>query len=398
MRNTVLKTLAAAAAVSLALAACGGGGGGGGGSSGSGTGTGTTSPSTPTASNVALLAAYNPPADIAAAVVTNYAGPSFASYVGNSGFQSNCDAAATTSTTVVVAPDVIVFSANGASLKAQQLAADQFEHQALPTVRTALGLPASGTAFDGKNKVVLCVDTALGQGIGETGTAITGQTALGLNGPMMQLMSADSPNFAQRFPSATSLDVLVPLTTHESTHAALYSLMEPFGGGEIWWQEGMAQTVAGQSIGTKASVLATVQAGDVLAASNPNTDLNAYGAYEATVQYLTSTAPGGLGFGLQNMKTFVSTYVANATALCAQPIPNGIIPPAGQTSGMPAGQYNVCAPSVPGMIDTRLQTAFDAAFNATFKDSNGSPLLLHTADGANSLEATLYQRLNGFLP
>ncbi|MCA7967329.1 hypothetical protein LGM54_30565 [Burkholderia cenocepacia] len=396
MRNTTLKTVAAAAAVSFALAACGGGGGGGSSGSGSGSGTGTGTTTTSTSNGQALLAAYTPPADIAGDVVTNYSGPSFNSYVGTSGLQSACSGS-TVSTTVVDAPDTIVFSANGASVKAQQLAADQFENQALPTVRTALALPATGTAFDGQNKVVLCVDKALGQGIGETGTAITGQTVLGLPGPVVQLMSADSPNFDTRYPGATSLDAMAPLVVHESTHAALYSLMEPFGGGEIWFQEGTAQTIAGQSIGTKASVLATVQAGDVLAASNPNTDLSAYGAYEATLQYLTSSAAGGLGFGLANLKNFVATYKADAMTLCAQPIPSGTIPPVTQTTGMPTGQYNACVGGA-GSIDTRVQAAFDTAFNSTFKDSNGSPLLLHTADGANSLEATLYQRLSAFLP
>ncbi|MFP6557326.1 hypothetical protein WJ542_03135 [Paraburkholderia sp. B3] len=393
MMSNMLKTVAAAAAVSFALAACGGGGGGGssGSGSGSGSGTGTT---TSTSNGQALLAAYTPPADIAGDVVTNYSGPSFNSYVGTSGLQSACSGS-TVSTTVVDAPDVIVFSA-GASVKAQELAADQFENQALPTVRTALALPATGTAFDGQNKVVLCVDKALGQGIGETGTAITGQTVLGLPGPVMQLMSADSPNFDTRYPGAKSLDAMAPLVVHESTHAALYSLMEPFGGGEIWFQEGTAQTVAGQSIGTKTSVLATVQAGDVLAASNPNTDLNAYGAYEATLQYLTSSAPGGLGYGLTNLKNFVETYKADAMALCAQPWPAGTIPPVTQTTGMPTGQYNACVGGA-GSISPQLETAFDTAFNATFRDANGSPLLLHTADGSNSLESTLYQRLDGFL-
>jgi hypothetical protein len=214
----------------------------------------------------------------------------------------------------------------------------------------------------------------------------------------VQLMAASSPNFDARFPGATSLDVLVPLITHESTHAALYSLMEPFGGGETWFQEGTAQTVAGQSIGPKATVLAAVQASDLLTANNPNTDLNAYPVYEATLQYLTSSAAGGLGFGLTNLKTFVATYKANAMALCAQPIPAGLTPTAAQIVGVPAGTENVCDSS-PGLIDSRLETAFDQAFRSTFT-SNGAPLLLHTADdpSGNSLEQTLYQRLNGFLP
>ncbi len=396
MRNTTLKTLAAAAALSLILAACGGGGGGG--SSGNNTGGGTTT--TSTNNGASLLAAYTPPADIAAAVTTSYTGPAFS--VGSSGIVSSCSNLALVGSAVVDAPDVVVFGANGASTKALELAADLFENQAVPTVRSALGLPASGVAFDDSNKVQLCVDTALGQGIGETGTAITGQTGLGLPNPsmpspVMQLMSADSANFNVRYPGATSLDVLVPLFTHEATHAALYSLEEPFGGGEVWWQEGMAQTVAGQSAGTKASVLAAVQASDVLAVGSTS-NLDSYGAYESVVQYLTSSAAGGLGFGVSNMKTFIAAYKADATALCVQAIPAGLTPNANETAGMAAGQYNVCAPGAPGVVDARLETAFDQAFNATFKDSNG-PLYLHTADdpSGNSLEQTLYARLNAFL-
>ncbi|MBI0326950.1 hypothetical protein I6G79_07765 [Burkholderia plantarii] len=350
-----------------------------------------------------MLAQYTVPADIAAAVVTNYSGPAFS--VGNSPMQSNCSNASVTSTTVVDAPDVVVFSANGASLKSQEVAADLFE-QAVPQIRTALGLPASGVAFDGTNKVQLCVDTALGQSAGETGGSVTGQTAQGPAGVIVQLMSPDSANFDARYPGATSYTDGTPglryfdLFRHEGTHAALYSLASPFGGMEAWFQEGMATTVSQLPMGSKASVLAAVQATDLLPANGTAAgDMGtSYPAYEATIGLLTSTAPGGLGYGLTNIPAFVAAYKANVMAACAQPIPNGIIPPVGQTFGMPAGEYNVCAPNAPGAQDGRLAVAFDTAFNSTFKDSNGSPLLLHTADGANSLEATLYQRLSAFLP
>lgn len=390
MRNTVLNTLAVGAAVatSLNLAACGGGG-----ASGAGTGT-------PTASNgAALLAQYVVPASIAGSVVTNYTGTF---NVGNSGMQSNCSNAAVTSTTVVDAPDVVVYAANGASLKAQEVAADLFE-QAVPQIRAALGLSGSGTAFDGTTKISLCVDTALGQGASEVGSSVTGQTAQGPAGVVMQVMSPDSSNFGARYPAATSYTGgttglrYFDLFRHEGTHAALYSLAEPFGGMDTWFQEGMATTVAQLPMGSKASILAAAQASDLLTANGSGNDMGtSYPVYEATIDYLTSS-PGGLGYGLTNMPAFVAAYKAKAMAACVQPIPNGLIPTAGQAYGMPAGEYNVCAPSVPGMIDTRLVAAFDQAFNATFT-SNGAPLLLHTADGSNSLEATLPQRLAAFLP
>ncbi|WP_244136629.1 hypothetical protein [Burkholderia vietnamiensis] len=399
MRNTVLKTLAVATALSFGLAACGGGGGGG--SSGNNTGGGTTTSSTN--NGAALLAAYAVPASIAADVVTNYTG-TFS--VGNSGMQSNCANAAVTSTTVVDAPDVVVYAANGASLKSQEVAADLFE-QAVPQIRAALGLSATGTGFDGTTKVQLCIDPNLGTGDGETGggTSITGQTAQGPGAVIVQVMSPDSPNFDARYPGATSYtDGAVGLRyfdlfRHEGTHAALYSLAEPFGGMEAWFQEGMATTVAQLPMGSKASILAAVQATDLLPANSAAAgDMGtSYPAYEATIGLLTSTAPGGLGYGLTNIPAFVATYKAKAMAACAQSIPSGLTPNPNATAGMPAGQYNVCAPAAPGAVDGRLGTAFDQAFNTTFT-SNGAPLLLHTADGSNSLEATLYQRLSAFLP
>ncbi|HDR9169516.1 TPA: hypothetical protein QDB40_003513 [Burkholderia vietnamiensis] len=351
-----------------------------------------------------MLAAYAVPASIAADVVTNYTG-TFS--VGNSGMQSNCANAALVSTTVVDAPDIVVFTTTG-SLKAQEVAADLFE-QAVPQIRAALGLPTTGTGFDGTNKIQLCVDPNLGTGDGETGggTSITGQTAQGQGSVIVQVMSPDSPNFDARYPGATSYtDGTVGLRyfdlfRHEGTHAALYSLAEPFGGMEAWFQEGMATTVAQLPIGSKASILAAVQATDLLPANGAAAgDMGtSYPAYEATIGLLTSSAPGGLGFGLTNIPAFVATYKAKAAALCVQPIPAGLTPNANETAGMAVGQYNVCAPGAPGVLDARLETAFDQAFNSTFKNSNGSTLYLHTADdpSGNSLEQTLYARLNAFL-
>jgi len=67
------------------------------------------------------------------------------------------------------------------------------------------------------------------------------------------------------------------------------------------------------------------------------------------------------------------------------------------TDGMPAGTYNTCYHSG-GAVDQRVLTAFHTAFNATFKNADSTPLLLHVADGANSLEATLHARLDAYLP
>lgn len=378
--------------LALALAGCGGGGGGSSGRSTSGTGTTST-----TSNGAALLAAYTPPADIVADVQTNYTGPAFSTY--NSGLASNCENPSKVSSTVIVTPNALVFSA-GASLKAQELAADLLE-QAIPQIRADFGLPSSGVAFDGTNRISLCVDPTMGQSAGETGTGVTGQTGTGV-GPVMQVMAADSPSFDQRYPGATSYSAPVgqsyaDLFVHETTHAAVYSLTEPFLGPETFFQEGLATTLSHLPLGSKGSILAAVQASDLLSTSNANSDMNAYPVYEATMTYVTSTAAGGLGYGMTNIPAFLATFKTKAETACAQAIPNGLTPTAAQTVGLPTGQYNTCM-GAPGVIDSRLTAAFDSAWNATFKDSGGAtPLYLHTADSADSLESTLYQRLSGFL-
>ncbi|MCA8183361.1 hypothetical protein [Burkholderia vietnamiensis] len=129
MKRTTRRGTSAAGLTLLALTlvGCGGGGGGSGSSS-----TGATS--TTTTNGAALLAAYTPPASIVADVQANYTGPAFSTY--NSGLSSNCANASKVSSTVIVTPNAVVFSA-GASLKAQELAADLLE-QAIPQIRTAL--------------------------------------------------------------------------------------------------------------------------------------------------------------------------------------------------------------------------------------------------------------------
>lgn len=385
-----LSLLGMSVLTAFALSACGGGGGSSGGTSTPSSGTTTTNNAS------ALLAAYTPPADIAAEVVPIASAPAFD--VGSSTMQSNCQVGSKLSPNVVVTPDAIVYGA-GASTKAMELAADIFENQAIPQVRAALGLPTTGVAFGG-GKVQICVDTALGVSDSESGTSVTGQTALGGSGPVIQLMSADSSNFSARYPGATSYTSPVgtsyaTLFVHEGTHAALFSLSEPFGGLPTFLQEGLAQLVAQQPGGTRASVLAEVAGTDILAVNNTNSDMNLYPAYLATMDYLTSSAAGGLGFGLTNIKTLMQTYVTDATTLCAAAIPNGLTPTAAETQSMPAGEYNTCSAG-----DPRLSTGFDQAFSQSFKNADGSPLYLHTGEdpAGNALEQTLGARLSAFLP
>lgn len=390
MKRITHRGVAAFGLTLLALAIAGCGSGGGGGNTSSSTG---TNGSTGTSSNgTSLLANYVIPDAIAADVVTNYSGPAFTT--NNSAVQARCANTSVVSSTVIVTPNTLVFSA-GASLKAQELAADLAE-QAIASVRSYFNQPSSTVGFDGINKVQICVDPMLGAS-GSGNTSITGQTGLNVS----QIMSADSPNFDARYANAPTYATPVgtsyfDLFRHEMTHAYNYAQVEPFVGLEPWYLEGTASIVSQLLVPSKATILGFVNSTDLLSPTNDDSNLTVLPAYASIIDYLTSSAPGGLNNGQASLQTLLTTFKANAIAVCGQPIQSGVTPAAPQTLGMPAGTYNACA-GANGTIDPRLETAFDQAFNSTFKDTNGAPLLLHTNDGSNSLEATLYQRLNGFL-
>lgn len=380
-----LKTLAAAAAVSLALAACGGGGGGGG-SSGTGTGTTTTGET----GGQKLLDAYAVPASIAADKVTGYTTP-FSSF--NTSVQPNCLQAGLTSTTVYVTPNAVVYATTTVSDKAQALAADLTE-QGIANDKAFLGLSTSTVGYDG-TRVNVCVDSALGQSIGETGTGVTGSGAR----DVFEVMSIDSPQFDTRYPGATSItgSGYANLYKHELTHVAHDALLGPIAGGalERWFAEGLAESAVNAPLPSKTTVLGYVDSADLITAAGSD-DMTVYPAYQASVQYLLQNP--GLGFGATNVPAFLAAFRARAEALCAQPIPAGVTYPASMTDGLPAGTYNACASATPGTVDDRVRALFDTTFNATFKNADGTPLLLHTADGANSFEATLHDRLAAWLP
>lgn len=370
--------------MSIALGACGGGGGG---SSGGNNGGGTA---TTTSSGAALLAAYTIPSSIAAEKVTNYATP-FS--VGSTFVQSNCQLTNDTSTTVYVTPNFVIYATNGVSDKAQALAADLAE-QGIAKVKAYFGLDTSTTGYDGTNRIDVCVDNALGVSQGETGTGLTGQGSTNV----LQVMSADSTNFDARYPNATGYTGVSDygsLYTHELTHVFHNTRLGLAQGGlERWFEEGLATNVVGAPLPSKATVMGYIDGQDLITAAG-NQDMSAYSAYQAIVQYVLQ-GNGGLGFGATNIPAFLDTVKADATATCALPIQPGITKPAEVTAGMPTGYFNDCY-SGSGVVDPRVTTAFDTAFNATFKNSDGTPLLLHTADGANSLEATVHDRLNAYL-
>lgn len=374
-----MKTLAAAA-LSASLAACGGGGGG---SSG-----GTSTTSSNQSNGQALLAAYTVPASIAADKVENYGTPFSA---GNTYLEANCAVAGETSTTVYVTPNTVVYATTGVSDKAQALAADLAE-QGIAADKAFLGLSTGTVGYDG-TRINVCVDGALGASIRETGTGVSGQGAR----DVFQVMSADSPNFDSRYPGATSLAAYGTLYTHELMHVAHEALLGPVAQGalERWFAEGLATAVVNAPLPSKATVLGYVDSQDLITAAGVS-DMNVYPAYQATMQYILG-GNGGLNFGATNIPAFLSTVKANAIAACQAPIPSGIGEPSYLTDGMPAGTYNTCYHSG-GAVDQRVTAAFHTTFNATFKNADGSPLLLHVADGADSLEATLHARLDAFLP
>ncbi|WP_081057396.1 hypothetical protein [Burkholderia vietnamiensis] len=374
-----VAVMGAVAVLAGSLAACGGGGGG---SSG-----GTSTTSSNQSNGQALLAAYTVPASIAADKIQNYGTP-FAA--GNTYLQANCAVAGETSTTVYVTPNTVVYATTGVSDKAQALAADLAE-QGIAADKAFLGLSTGTVGYDG-TRINVCVDSALGASIGETGTGVSGQGAR----DVFQVMSADSPNFDSRYPGATSLASYGTLYTHELMHVAHEALLGPVAQGalERWFAEGLATAAVGAPLPSKATILGYVDSQDLITAAGVS-DMNVYPAYQATTQYILG-GNGGLNFGATNIPGFLATVKADAVAACQAPIPSGIGEPSYLTDGMPAGTYNTCYHSG-GAVDQRVIAAFHTAFNATFKNADGTPLLLHVADGAGSLEATLHDRLSTFL-
>lgn len=372
-----VAAIGATAVLVGSLAACGGG-------SSSGTPATTTSQT----NGQALLAAYTVPASIAADKVTNYATPFTA---GNTYIQANCAIPGETSTTVYVTPNTVVYATTGVSDKAQALAADLAE-QGIAADKAFLGLSTSTVGYDG-TRVNVCVDGALGASIGETGTGVSGQGAR----DTFQVMSEDSPNFDSRYPGATSLAGYGTLYTHELMHVAHEALLGPVAQGalERWFSEGLATAAVGAPLPSKATILGYVDGQDLITAAGVS-DMNVYPAYQATMEYILG-GNGGLNFGATNIPSFLATVKADAIAACQAPIPSGIGEPSYLTDGMPAGTYNTCYHSG-GAVDQRVMAAFHTAFNATFKNADSTPLLLHVADGANSLEATLHARLDAYLP
>ncbi|HDR9033404.1 TPA: hypothetical protein QDB07_000853 [Burkholderia vietnamiensis] len=382
-------TLVGTTALTLALTACGGGGGGDGGSTG---GTGSTTTGT---TGQSLLDAYTVPAAVAAEKTENFPTAFNAS---NTYLQSNCQVAGNASTTVYVGPNTLVYATTGVSDKAQALAAD-YSEQSIAAIKTYFGLDTSVVGFDG-TKIQVCVDSSLGASAGDDSTGVSGQGAF----RALDVMSVDAPSFAARYPGATSLNAPVgtsyfDLYRHEMTHVYEETTVGSVATGSIerWFNEAVAVTVSQLPMPDKATVLGYAQQDLITANSQAAVDMNVYPVYGAAIQMIMSSALGGLGNGVGSINTFLTTYRANAIAACALAIPNGVTEPAYLTDGMPAGTYNGCYVTS-GASSTALQPVFDATFRQVFKDTGGGPLLLHTSDGANSLEATLASRLAAYLP
>jgi hypothetical protein len=386
-------TLLSATALTIALSACGGGGGGGSSSSNTGTGTGTTTTGT---TGQSLLDTYTVPAAIAAEKTANYPTAFDAS---NTYLQSNCQVAGKASTTVYVGPNTLVYATTGVSDKAQALAADYAE-QSIAAIKSYFGLDTSVVGFDG-TKVQVCADNTLGASVGDDTTGVSGQGAF----RALDVMSADSANFAARYPGATSLNAPVgtsyfDLYRHEMTHVYAETAVGAIASGSLerWFNEGLATTVSQLPVPSKATVLGYAQQDLIVPITTASTDMTVYPAYEATIQMIVSTDAGGLKNGVASIPAFLAAYRQNAVTACSVAIPSGITEPAYLTDGMPAGTYNGCyEPN--GGSSTLLVPVFDATFRQVFREADGvTPLLLHTADGGNALEPTLASRLAAFLP
>ncbi|MGX5873016.1 hypothetical protein MJ547_04540, partial [Burkholderia gladioli] len=291
------------------------------------------------------------------------------------------------------------YATTGVSDKAQALAADYAE-QSIAAIKSYFSLNTSTVGFDG-TKVQVCVDNTLGASVGDDTTGVSGQGAF----RTLDVMSADSSNFAARYPGATSLNAPVgtsyfDLYRHEMTHVYAETAVGFVAAGSLerWFNEGLATTVSQLPMPSKATVLGYAAQDLIVPISSASTDMSVYPAYEATIEMITSSAAGGLNNGVASIPAFLAAYKQAAITACAVAIPSGITPAAAETEGMPTGFENSCYQPAGGS-STALVPVFDATFRQVFHEADGvTPLLLHTSDGGNSLEATLATRLAAFLP
>jgi len=338
MKKTFFKNWITLIFSAALVAGCGGGGS-------STTSNGNTSQGT--------ITPYTPSATVVAAKQTNYA-TAFYDSVGTGTGCSNVS-----NTTVYLLPNTITYAANGVSELSQQQAAEYAE-QAVGEIRTTLGLSAT-TGFNG-SRVQICAQTPLILGAAQGSGAARG----------FVVVSSDSPSLDRGF-LVSNFDMYKKLVKHELVHTYQLSTLSggSFASADTWFTEGLAEFIAsGKSSKAKADIMALVAAQNPVAVITngfSTANLQYYPAFQSTVAYLFD--PNGAKNNLSVIPAFLATLNTQTTALRA-----------------------TCTGAACGSVSS---DAFIQAFEATFKEADGTAMKLRT--GTNNLQDTVSTRLNNFL-
>jgi hypothetical protein len=287
-------------------------------------------------------------------------------------------------TTVYEQAHTVVFAAAGVSDAAQQEVAEYAEAAALELRRTfqVTATEGLGTA---NQKTQVCVQPELFRlnGITAVGVAITYRTLNAVDG--FSVMQSPTAYFENK-PRSNLADLehtrqahYSRILVHELTHLVEFARVTMRL--DQWVTEGMAKYMEfGRPAFPKTQVL------DMFATQNPisiawtNTDarpgLSGYEAAATVMAYLLS--PTGA-------KNSVATYVALIDKLKADT----------------ATYYNACAgngftaPSCSGAdLEAQRSAAFVSAFEATFKERDGTPMKLRS--GPNNLQDTIVARITAW--
>jgi hypothetical protein len=361
--STTLNALFAAVAIS-ALAACGGGG--------------SSEPAAPSPPPPAPFVTWTPSATVLAAKVTNSTLRFSATGSALAAGQGCADTL--TNTTVYEQANTVVFAAAGVTEQDQQEVADYAEAAAVEMRRT-FGLTSSVGFGTANKKVYICAQTQRFQITGGVAAA-TPLTNAAEGIVIIQSPAsfyAQSPRANFNLSGVTNQAFYSRILPHELTH-----LVEQFRRVmdlDQWMTEGVARYM---EFGKPAISLQSVQgffsAQNPISIAWPGTDARAkvmeYNAAGSVMAYLFS--PTGANNNLSAFLSMINKMNTDSAAYVAG-----------------CRLINFTSAACTGTaLEVQRSAYFVAAFEATFKERDGTPMKLRT--GANNLQDTIVARLTAW--
>jgi hypothetical protein len=288
-----------------------------------------------------------------------------------------------TNTVVYEQTHTVTFAAAGVSEKEHQEVAEFAEAGVLALRQKFPSLVSSTTGITSNKKVYVCVQPQLVVG----GAVASASPLIGTNFGGIVLVSSASVIFAgNRARSSMTGTGLTQQAfyqgtpTHEMSHLVEQN---SFGfDNDTWFSEGLAEYVAfGKSTIDKNILLSKLAAQNPVTLAWPGSDtsgrakLNDYSVASATIAYLLS--PNGANNSLDTVVSLLNKIKTDSAGFLAN---CRIVP---RPAGCDAASFQVA-----------FSAYFVTAFEATFKEKDGTPMKLRS--GANNLQETLTARLTAF--